>query len=123
MPVVRKITSRAATASAPNRRRGEPNQCVQVRALGCNPVIAWGRDTRANLKSACPKPPRQVAAHLARCATVIAPCRRLPRPAPDRRPEVRDAGTEAMANPPKKWNETDETSDESFPASDPPGKH
>jgi hypothetical protein len=36
---------------------------------------------------------------------------------------VRDAGPEAMKNPPKKWDETDQASDESFPASDPPAKY
>jgi len=35
-------------------------------------------------------------------------------------PLVRDAGPEAMENPPKTWDEVDEAIDESFPASDPP---
>ncbi len=38
-------------------------------------------------------------------------------------PKVRDAGPEAMRNPPKKWTDVDEASDESFPASDPPAKY
>jgi hypothetical protein len=38
---------------------------------------------------------------------------------------VRAAGTEAMRDPPRNWDEVDEASDESFPASDPApqGKH
>lgn len=50
-------------------------------------------------------------------------------PPPSRRPSepkkkpVRDAGPEAMENPPKKWDDTDQASDESFPASDPPAKY
>ncbi|TQS73285.1 hypothetical protein ERN12_05875 [Rhodobacteraceae bacterium] len=36
---------------------------------------------------------------------------------------VRDAGPEEMKNPPKKWTLEDEESDESFPASDPPGNY
>ena len=35
-------------------------------------------------------------------------------------PRVRDAGPDAMENPPKSWDEVDEASDQSFPASDPP---
>ena len=38
--------------------------------------------------------------------------------------KVRDAGPEAMADTPRReWTETDQTSDESFPASDPPGTY
>ena len=45
-------------------------------------------------------------------------------PAPADKPkQVRDAGPDAMKNPPKKWDEADEASDESFPASDPPAKY
>ena len=38
--------------------------------------------------------------------------------------KVRDAGPEAMADPPKReWTSADEASDESFPASDPPATY
>ena len=38
--------------------------------------------------------------------------------------QVRDAGPEAMADSPKRhWSEVDEQSDQSFPASDPPGNY
>ena len=37
-------------------------------------------------------------------------------------PEVRDAGPSQMRSPPREWDIVDETSDESFPASDPPSR-
>ena len=47
-----------------------------------------------------------------------------PTPPPKPKPKkVRDAGPDAMDNPPKRWSEVDEASDESFPASDPPAKY
>lgn len=43
---------------------------------------------------------------------------------PPKPKKVRDAGPDSMANPPKdEWNDVDEASDESFPASDPPAKY
>ena len=36
---------------------------------------------------------------------------------------VRPAGPESMRDPPKKWDDVDESSDESFPASDPPANY
>lgn len=38
-------------------------------------------------------------------------------------PKVRDAGPENMEHPPRRWDQVDETEDESFPASDPPGRY
>lgn len=36
---------------------------------------------------------------------------------------VRDAGPDAMRDKPQQWSKTDEESDESFPASDPPANY
>lgn len=38
-------------------------------------------------------------------------------------PPVRDAGPEAMRDQPGRWGRTDQRSDESFPASDPPSTY
>ena len=43
-------------------------------------------------------------------------------PAPQAQ-EIRDAGPEAMPDPPPDWDEVDEASDQSFPASDPAPNH
>lgn len=37
--------------------------------------------------------------------------------------EVRTAGRKEMRDPPRDWDPVDERSDESFPASDPPGTY
>jgi hypothetical protein len=43
--------------------------------------------------------------------------------AEDQGTQVRDAGPQAMRDPPNGWSKTDEEDDESFPASDPPGNY
>jgi hypothetical protein len=46
------------------------------------------------------------------------------KPGPKESPvQVRDAGPEAQADKPKKWDEVDQQVDESFPASDPPANY
>lgn len=45
------------------------------------------------------------------------------RPPRDQKQKIREAGPEAMKNPPRRWEDVDEASDESFPASDPPAKY
>jgi hypothetical protein len=45
------------------------------------------------------------------------------RPARPPQAPVRPAGPEQMQDPPKAWDKVDESSDESFPASDPPSSY
>jgi hypothetical protein len=51
------------------------------------------------------------------------PDKAKPQAPPPKPKKVRDAGPDAMKNPPKSWDPEDEASDESFPASDPPAKY
>jgi hypothetical protein len=46
-------------------------------------------------------------------------------PAPPRKQkkQIREAGPKDMKHPPQDWDDVDEASDESFPASDPPAKY
>ena len=46
----------------------------------------------------------------------------MPDPKTPPLPDVRDAGPDAMPDPPDDWDDVDEATDESFPASDPPGR-
>jgi hypothetical protein len=46
----------------------------------------------------------------------------LPRTTAPAAGPVRPAGAESMQEPPEQWDEVDEASDESFPASDPPAR-
>jgi hypothetical protein len=43
--------------------------------------------------------------------------------APGNDTQVRNAGADAMRDSPRRWSKTDETSDASFPASDPPSTY
>ncbi|MDS9468848.1 hypothetical protein RGQ15_14880 [Paracoccus sp. MBLB3053] len=45
---------------------------------------------------------------------------RLSPPQPE---QIRDAGPDAMDEPPETWDRVDEQGDESFPASDPPANY
>jgi hypothetical protein len=43
--------------------------------------------------------------------------------APGNATQVRNAGADAMRDTPQRWSKTDETLDQSFPASDPPATY
>ncbi len=43
--------------------------------------------------------------------------------APGNATQVRNAGVDAMRDTPQRWSKTDDTLDQSFPASDPPGTY
>lgn len=46
-----------------------------------------------------------------------------PQPGEEEEHPIRPAGRKEMSMPPREWTRTDEESDESFPASDPPGNY
>ncbi|QRZ12143.1 hypothetical protein JWJ88_05705 [Paracoccus methylovorus] len=52
-------------------------------------------------------------------------CDTMAQPAGSHSPQrkIRPAGRREMDNPPRDWDIVDEQSDESFPASDPPGNY
>ena len=61
---------------------------------------------------------------LAATTLLIRSARRLPHgPAIDAPEKIRPAGPENMQSPPGDWDEVDQQSDESFPASDPPANY
>lgn len=43
--------------------------------------------------------------------------------APGNATQIRNAGADSMRDQPRRWSATDEASDASFPASDPPGTY
>jgi hypothetical protein len=47
----------------------------------------------------------------------------MPKQPPPKARDIRDAGPDAMSDPPDEWDDVDEASDQSFPASDPPAHH
>ncbi len=57
--------------------------------------------------------------------SLLARSARRPTPGPtiDAPEKIRPAGPENMRSPPEDWDEIDEQSDESFPASDPPANY
>jgi hypothetical protein len=59
---------------------------------------------------------------IAKELTMEPKCRKRAPAIPSGDPEHtrRDAGIEAMRDPPDQWDQVDEAADESFPASDPP---
>jgi uncharacterized membrane protein len=75
------------------------------------------------MEGAMPKAPdrRSLKAGSAEQAAPVAKAPDSAAAKPVRDDDVRPAGPEAMAHPPKDWDEVDQAADESFPASDPPG--
>jgi hypothetical protein len=59
---------------------------------------------------------------LSRAHFFVMPKEPPPKDAPSEQ-DIRDAGPDNMPDPPDDWDEVDEASDESFPASDPAPNH
>ena len=88
----------------PNSRKCEAEIGVPAEALICG-----HRPTRRYIQSmSCPGTLRPHVGYMPKP------------PIPADPQDIRDAGPDAMENPPKSWDDVDQASDESFPASDPP---
>lgn len=93
-----------------------------ISLLGGSSFRAVARGRRKNSNKAAPRrgglhiPPLVYVIGVALWA--VATIARSPQRAPG---AVRDAGPENMMSPPTHWDDVDQRSDESFPASDPPG--